>query len=72
MYEIIIVLLFTMILISNSMRIIQTFIFISFIIVYVMNDITIVDDLTLKISGLLCIIISCMMLMSNYYNEKEN
>ena len=70
MYEFVLAIVFVVIFLLDSMRMMQAVTFMSLSIIYILNDIDVVDDITFKLSALLCLVLSSMFLVINFYKEK--
>lgn len=72
MHEIVLVLLFIPILIMTQYRVIQCFVFFTFFMVWALHDMGFVDTLSLKLSGMLCLLLSISSLMLNIMSDQRN
>ena len=77
MYELILIIVFIIIFLLDKFRVMQTVNFMCVAILYIITDIyltagissIIINEVTFKIVCLLSIVISCMFIVQNYFNE---
>jgi len=71
MYELFILIEFILIFMLNKLRIAQSFIFITYFMTYIFNDINIISDITFKVLTLFFVLLSTIIIIHNISESYE-